>query len=73
MDLLKRTRPSWWFAAHHHITFEAEVVHEVAGRAGVPSSASSDAASTSFFALDKCLPKRDGLKVNSTAHLDETC
>ncbi|KAG6807973.1 hypothetical protein H0H92_005862 [Tricholoma furcatifolium] len=28
MGLLKTLRPKWWFAAHHHIRFEATVPHD---------------------------------------------
>ena len=70
MDLLKHIRPPWWFAAHHHYNFEANVAHDAAGSTGVASSASTGAAVTRFLAMDKCMPKRDGLKVNPPASVN---
>jgi lariat debranching enzyme len=48
--LLSLLKPSRWFAAHMHVEFEASVSH-------------SDGSSTQFVALDKCLPRRNHLRI----------
>jgi lariat debranching enzyme len=37
MGLLKTLRPQWWFSAHLHVRFEAEVVHEGGGPPTAPT------------------------------------
>ncbi|EAU86610.2 lariat debranching enzyme [Coprinopsis cinerea okayama7 len=51
MYLIKSHRPRWWFAAHHHVLFEATVPHDEVGT------------QTRFLALDKCIPKCHYLEV----------
>ncbi|KAJ2158540.1 lariat debranching enzyme [Coemansia sp. RSA 552] len=49
--LLERLRPAWWFSAHLHVRFTAEVLaHDIIDRDG-------------FLSLDKCLPRRDFLEI----------
>ena len=46
MGLLQTLRPRWWFAAHLHCRFEAEVVHEGGPAAGAPPQAAQSAERT---------------------------
>lgn len=56
--LLWKLKPKKWFAAHMHVAFEATVPHT-----GTDEK-------TEFLALDKCLPKREFLRVKSECMLD---
>ncbi|KAI0031638.1 lariat debranching enzyme, C-terminal domain-containing protein [Vararia minispora EC-137] len=38
MDLLKNLKPQWWFSAHLHVRFEAEVVHGTDATPTAPSA-----------------------------------
>src|ERR1700761_6138580 len=38
MNLLRNLKPAWWFSAHMHTRFEAEVLHEPAP-SSVPATA----------------------------------
>ncbi len=49
-ELLSKMQPRYWFAAHMHVKFAAEVRHD-------------SGSSTRFLALDKILPKRDFLQI----------
>ena len=49
-ELLAKMQPRYWFAAHMHVKFAAEVRHD-------------NGSSTRFLALDKILPKRDFLQI----------
>ncbi|XP_015911044.1 uncharacterized protein [Parasteatoda tepidariorum] len=51
-ELLKKLKPSYWFAAHLHCKFSALVPHD-----------DEKGAFTKFLALDKCLPRRRFLQV----------
>ncbi|XP_077536564.1 lariat debranching enzyme isoform X1 [Haemaphysalis longicornis] len=48
-SLLEQLKPKYWFAAHLHCKFAAQVDHQ-------------DGTCTKFLALDKCLPRRDFLQ-----------
>lgn len=52
MELLKQHYPSYWFAAHLHCKFAAQVTKN-----------DDDSKLTKFLALDKCLPKRQFLQI----------
>lgn len=49
-DLLFALKPKHWFSAHMHVCFEAQVKH--------PSGQVTD-----FLALDKCLPRREFMRI----------
>lgn len=48
--ILKRLKPRYWFSAHLHVKFHATVRH-------------NQKHETKFLALDKCLPRREYLKI----------
>ena len=50
-EVLKALQPDYWFSAHLHCRFPAQVVHSQTGKV------------TNFLALDKCLPRRKYLEV----------
>ena len=50
-EVLKALQPDFWFSAHLHCRFPAQVVHSQTGKV------------TNFLALDKCLPRRKYLEV----------
>ena len=50
-DILRTLQPDYWFSAHLHIHFSANVFH------------SQTSKGTKFLALDKCLPERKHLEV----------
>lgn len=50
-DLMDSLKPKNWFSAHLHVGFDAVKKF-------------SDGSETKFMALDKCIPKRDYLRVN---------
>lgn len=50
-EVLKALQPNFWFSAHLHCKFPAQVVHSQTGKV------------TNFLALDKCLPRRKYLEV----------
>ena len=50
-EVLRALQPNFWFSAHLHCRFPAQVVHSQTGK------------ETSFLALDKCLPRRKYLEV----------
>ena len=52
MALMRRLRPKYWFGAHYHCRFEAEVPHF-----------QSSNQKTKFLALDKCVARRSFLEV----------
>uniref|UniRef100_A0A914BUY3 Lariat debranching enzyme C-terminal domain-containing protein n=1 Tax=Acrobeloides nanus TaxID=290746 RepID=A0A914BUY3_9BILA len=56
MGLLSETRPKYWFAAHMHCVFRAEVPHDA------PDSSLPTPESTKFLALDKPLPESQFLE-----------
>ncbi|CAB4017083.1 Lariat debranching enzyme [Paramuricea clavata] len=50
-EVLRALQPDFWFSAHLHCRFPAQVVHSQTGKV------------TNFLALDKCLPRRKYLEV----------
>ncbi|CBZ51768.1 hypothetical protein NCLIV_015600 [Neospora caninum Liverpool] len=52
MELLKKLKPAFWFAAHLHARFAAVYVHP-----------GPEGKATRFLALDKVLPRRDFLQI----------
>ncbi|XP_028416958.1 lariat debranching enzyme-like [Dendronephthya gigantea] len=50
-EVLKSLQPDFWFSAHLHCRFPAQVTHSQTGKV------------TNFLALDKCLPRRKYLEV----------
>ncbi|XP_057298564.1 uncharacterized protein LOC130629404 [Hydractinia symbiolongicarpus] len=49
-ELLRLLKPTYWFAAHHHVKFAALVQHD-------------SKESTKFLALGKCLPSNDFMQI----------
>ncbi|MCO5547267.1 hypothetical protein L7F22_000714 [Adiantum nelumboides] len=58
-ELLRKLKPSYWFAAHLHTKYAALIQH---GGEKI----------TKFLALDKCLPRRDFVQVIDVAVEDST-
>ena len=50
-EVLKSLQPDFWFSAHLHCRFPAQVTHSQTGKV------------TNFLALDKCLPRRKYLEI----------
>ena len=50
-EVLRALQPDYWFSAHLHCRFPAQVFHSQTGKV------------TNFLALDKCLPRRKYLEV----------
>lgn len=72
MVLLKHMQPQYWFSAHLHVYFEAEIKHEdntyknddeIDLDLDESEEEKTEPKQTKFIALDKCLPKRKFLKL----------